>query len=121
MPPATRHSRHLPAFVLLALADEPRHGHAIRAALLDRIPGFAGDPGAIYRTLQALEAAGEVHFRWDTDSRGPARKVFSLTPAGWERLEFWKEDIERRLASLQAFLANFEKAREKRPGPRKRR
>ncbi|MCE5246304.1 MAG: PadR family transcriptional regulator [Candidatus Polarisedimenticolia bacterium] len=114
MPPSNRHARHLPAFVLLALTDGPLHGHAIRAELHERIPGFKADPGAIYRTLQALEADGEVTFHWDTDTRGPARKVYRLTAAGWKRLDYWRDDIERRLAFLRAFLAGLKRAQEKR-------
>jgi PadR family transcriptional regulator, regulatory protein PadR len=108
---AHRQSRHLPAFILLALTDGPLHGHAIRSVLLDRFHGYKADPGAMYRTLQMLEEAGEVAFHWDTNSRGPARKVYTLTPTGWERLEFWKVDIENRLAFLQTFLDLFDRSR----------
>lgn len=111
MPAARRHARHLPAFLLLALAEGPLHGHAIRAALHARFPDFKGDPGAIYRTLQTLEAAGEVTAHWDTDTRGPARKVYELTPLGWERLGFWEEDIRQRLGFLQGFLDGYAKVR----------
>lgn len=111
MPAARRHARHLPAFLLLALTEGPLHGHAIRAALHARFPDFKGDPGAIYRTLQALEAAGEVTAHWDTDTRGPARKVYELTPLGWERLGLWEEDIRQRLGFLQGFLDGYAKVR----------
>ncbi|HRB13737.1 MAG TPA: helix-turn-helix transcriptional regulator [Vicinamibacteria bacterium] len=107
MAAANRQSRHLPAFILLALKDGPLHGHAIRAALVERFPGYRADPGATYRTLQALEEAGEVAFKWDTASRGPARKVYTLTRTGWKRLEFWRSDIERKHAVLQIFLDQF--------------
>ena len=113
MAAANRQSRHLPAFILLALMEGPLHGHAIRAALVERFPGYKADPGATYRTLQALEEAGEVAFHWDTDSRGPARKVYTLTPLGWERLEFWRSDIESRLVFLQIFLDHFKRAKPK--------
>jgi len=115
MTASNRQSRHLPAFVLLTLAEGPLHGHAIRAALHARIPGFRSDPGAIYRTLQALESDGEVVFQWDTDSRGPARKVYSLTEGGWKRLEYWEEDIGQRLVFLNTFLDLLKEARAKRP------
>jgi PadR family transcriptional regulator PadR len=111
MAATNRQSRHLPAFILLSLMEGPLHGHAIRAALVERFPGYKADPGATYRTLQSLEEAGEVAFHWDTDSRGPARKVYTLTPLGWERLEFWRSDIERRLASLQIFLDHFKQSK----------
>jgi DNA-binding PadR family transcriptional regulator len=118
MPQSNRQSRHLPAFILLALADGPLHGHAIRAALHLRIPGFKSDPGAIYRTLQALEADGEVSFQWHTEASGPARKVYRLTGLGWERLGYWEADIRQRMAFLNAFLDGLERARRNGPGDR---
>lgn len=114
MADSNRQSRHLPAFLLLALAEGPLHGHAIRAALVERFPGYKADAGATYRTLQALEEAGEVAFAWDTESRGPARKVYTLTPLGWERLEFWRGQIESRRELLSSFLNHFERARGRR-------
>jgi DNA-binding PadR family transcriptional regulator len=111
MAAASRQSRHLPAFILLTLAEGPLHGHAIRAALADRFPGYKADPGATYRTLQSLEEAGELAFHWDTDSRGPARKVYALTALGWKRLEFWGAEIERRLAFLRIFLDHLKRAK----------
>ena len=103
-----RQSRHLPAFLLLVLSEGPLHGHAIRTVLLERFHGYKADPGATYRTLQMLEEAGDVAFHWDTHSRGPARKVYTLTPVGWDHLAAWKVDIENRLSVLQTFLELFE-------------
>lgn len=107
MPKQRRQTRHLPAFILLVLAEEPLHGGAIHSVLLDRLPGFKADTGAIYRALQGLEAEGELSAAWDTDKRGPARKVYSLTAHGRERLAAWKDDIERRRKVLGAFLEAY--------------
>jgi len=115
---SNRQSRHLPAFILLELMEGPLHGHAIRAAMIQRFPGYKADPGATYRTLQTLEEAGEVVFHWDTGSRGPARKVYTLTPLGWERLEFWRSEIEHRLVFLQTFLDHFHRFRPKKKAAR---
>ena len=111
MTPPARQSRHLPAFILLALAVGPVHGNAIRAALAERMPGFKVDSGAIYRALHALEEAGDVTFQWDTATRGPARKVYRITDGGWARLDEWEADIRRRLGFLQTFLATLERVR----------
>lgn len=119
MAAANRQSRHLPAFILLALTEGPLHGHAIRAALAERFPDYKADPGATYRTLQSLEEAGEVAFHWETESRGPARKVYTLTPLGWERLEFWRSDIEGRLAILQLFLDHLKRSKSRRKTSRR--
>ncbi len=114
MAAANRQTRHLPAFILLELSEGPLHGHAIRTALTERFPDHKFDPGATYRTLSALEEAGEVDFHWDTDSRGPARKIYTLTPLGWERLAYWRSEMENRLAFLQDFLNRYDRAKARR-------
>lgn len=108
MPPAKRRqSRHLPAFILLVLAEQPRHGGAIHEALLERLPGLKVDTGAIYRTLKSLETEDELSAAWDTSAPGPARKIYRLTAKGWDRLAAWKDDIEHRREMLARFLSAF--------------
>ncbi len=102
-------SRHLPAFILLLLAETPAHGGGIQSALKARLPALKADSGAVYRVLQHLEQAGEVTSAWDTSHRGPARKEYRLTPAGWKKLEGWLEDIERRLEILHYFVATYKR------------
>ena len=113
--------RHLPAFVLLMLTDGPLHGGAVHAALLERMPEFKADTGAVYRTLLRLEKDGEVRAEWDTSIRGPARRIYRLTPAGWQKLDVWKQDIEHRIANLQHFLDGYRRARAAQGGRRARR
>jgi DNA-binding PadR family transcriptional regulator len=105
MPPKrTQHYRHLPAFILLALAEGPGHGGAVLSLLTSRMPCVRPDSAAVYRTLQQLEEAGEVSAAWDTSGSGPARKRYELTTVGWCRLDHWREEIEMRVASLTHFL-----------------
>lgn len=99
--------RHLPAFVLLALAEKPVHGSMIHTVLIERMGLHKPDSGAIYRTLQQLEQDDLVDSAWDTEGKGPAKKVYCLTAAGWEKLEEWRHDIEQRLAILQNFLETY--------------
>lgn len=109
MPPKRRqHYRHMPAFILLALADGPIHGGAIHTVLVERMSLHKPDTAAIYRTLAQLEQDGEVISQWDTSQSGPARKIYNLTAVGWEKLEQWREDIEQRVASLQYFLNTYQ-------------
>jgi len=96
--------RHLPAFILLTLAQSPGHGAAIHARMRETLPLQNLDSGAVYRTLAVLERDGEVIGEWDTSNRGPAKKIYRLTPTGWERLDFWREDIEYRARLLHTFL-----------------
>jgi DNA-binding PadR family transcriptional regulator len=64
--------RHLPAFILLTLAQAPGHGAALYARLGEILPVVNLDSGAVYRTLATLEAAGEVAGTWDTSEIGRA-------------------------------------------------
>jgi DNA-binding PadR family transcriptional regulator len=102
-----RQTRHLPAFILLVLAEEPRHGGGIHEALSQRLPALKLDTGAVYRSLKALEAEGELSSSWDTSSPGPARKIYHMTAKGWDRLDSWKTEIEHRREILNSFLAAY--------------
>jgi len=61
------------------------------------------DSGAIYRALRRLEANEHVTSSWDTSGPGPARRLYTLTPTGYEHLAEWSEvmkDIASSLGSL---------------------
>lgn len=105
--------RHLPAFILLALAEGPVHGGAILAELSGRMPLCKPDSAAVYRTLQQLEREAEVVSSWDTGKSGPARKMYALTEAGWRKLDYWRGEIEMRMANLQFFLESYRRLRER--------
>lgn len=107
--------RHLPAFLLLALAQAPGHGAALFARLGEILPLVNLDSGAVYRTLAALEADGEVAGTWDTTGRGPAKKIYHITPHGWERLDYWREDIAYRVRLLTTFLDSAREVQINRP------
>lgn len=104
-------SRHLPAFILLILAERPLHGGAVQSELNSRLPGLKADSGAVYRALQRLEEAGDIAATWDTSQPGPARKVYGMKDAGWEKLDLWREDIEQRLGYLHYFMATYRNVR----------
>ncbi len=90
---------HLKACLLLLIAASPAHGYQLRDSV--RAFGYERDgPGPVYRALRWLQGAELLHADWVTGD-GPARRMFSLTPAG-ERLA---EACARRL------LANTEALR----------
>ena len=105
--------RHLPAFILLTLAEGSAHGGAIYTSLIERIPNFQCDTGAIYRTLQQLEEDNAVTFSWDTSNSGPARKIYSITDIGLTQLDNWKQDIEERIITLKYFLDTYNNLKRK--------
>lgn len=99
--------RHLPAFILLTLAEGSAHGGAIYTSLVERLPNFQCDTGAIYRTLHKLEEDSAVTFIWDTANSGPARKIYSITDSGWTQLDNWEQDIKERITNLECFLNTY--------------
>lgn len=101
--------RHLPAFILLILAQGEAHGGAIHSLLSDKLPHFHNDTGAVYRSLQQLEIEGSVASEWNTSDPGPARRIYRITPLGWDKLKEWEHDIETRLENLNYFLTTYKK------------
>ncbi len=94
------------------------HGGALQTALNARLPALRADSAAVYRTLQQLEKDGELLSEWNTGGGGPAIRVYRLTPAGWEKLEFWLEDIRNRLDILQHFVTSYTQLKKLRPPER---
>ena len=104
--------------VLLLLRNEPAHGYD----LLERLPGIfpravdPPDPGTFYRLLRSMEDDGAIASSWDTTTQaGPARRVYALTDAGREQLDWWGLQIERDADALHRFLAALADSRSSSP------
>ncbi len=95
--------------LLLLLAKKAAHGYELIEALREtQGDDSLSDPGMLYRTLRQFEEDGLVTSSWDTEGRGPARRVYQLTDAGREYLEWWVADIRKTRAQLDQFLAEYE-------------
>lgn len=88
----TSSRRRTAALVLVMLEGRPDHGYGLAERVKPVIDSF----GRIYRSLHWLEDVGFVEGRWDTSNAGPARKVFSVTPAGRSALELVAPAVRRR-------------------------
>ena len=98
--------------LLLLLAERPRHGYD----LLEDIPGLVGDGtevdlGNLYRLLRGLEAEGLVSSQWDVGAPGPARRVYTLTPAGARLLQAWATALRATGTVITTFLDRFDHRR----------
>lgn len=94
--------------LLLLLSEAPAHGYD----LLERLPALglsADDPGGLYRTLRAMEGEGLLAAEWDTSGRGPARRIYRLTPEGEEQLRAWAVTLRHTRRVLDEFLEHFER------------
>jgi PadR family transcriptional regulator, regulatory protein PadR len=108
--------------LLLLLARKASHGYELMEALR-AIPGSENlsDPGMMYRTLRQLEQAEVLRSAWDTDGRGPARRVYELTNIGREQLEIWAAEIRKTRTHLDEFLAEYESIAEHRSAKKRKR
>ena len=74
---------HFRASILLVLGEAPTHGYDLPVLLAPLGLGTT-DRGFVYRTLRAMEAEGLVASAWDSSPSGPARRTYTVTPAGRE-------------------------------------
>lgn len=81
LPPATLH-------ILLALADEDRHGYAIQQEIAARTNGAVRmSAGTLYRSIQRMVEQGlidECDARPDRPDDDERRRYYRLTPFGFE-------------------------------------
>jgi len=68
------------------------------------LPCYVVDGAVIYRALKDLEQEGAVKSYWETDISGPARKWYTITDRGLEKLTAFKADIEMRKQNFEFFL-----------------
>jgi len=92
--------------VLLALANEPRHGYALTQDIAERTDGDVQlEPGNLYKILRRLEADGLI----ETRGRHPVaelaserRRYYALTPFGARVAMLEARRLRKLLASRAA-------------------
>jgi poly-beta-hydroxybutyrate-responsive repressor len=92
--------------LLLLLAEEPAHGYE----LIDRLRPFGfeiSDPAGVYKTLRQMEQDGLATSQWELSSRGPARRVYSLSSDGLDLLEAWAHTLEENRRILTSYLDRY--------------
>ncbi|MDK2866624.1 MAG: PadR family transcriptional regulator, regulatory protein PadR [Clostridiales bacterium] len=99
--------RHVPAFVLLMLAERPRYGLEILNELNERLPYSRFDSAAVYKALNKLEENGCVSCSWDHSESGPPKKMYALTASGQNTLENFYDDIKMRRSNLDFFIKTY--------------
>lgn len=95
---------HFRASLLLVLGELPTHGYDL-PSLLEPFGLGATDRGFVYRTLRAMEGDGLIASAWDPGHAGPARRTYTVTPAGTQWAATAADglrDIDRHLATWEA-------------------
>jgi PadR family transcriptional regulator, regulatory protein PadR len=94
----------LPIVVLWTLADDDAYGYAILKRLRDAGFNGVGD-ASVYGTLQRHHDAGFVtSYLAESGGPGPARRYYSLTPAGRQALENARRDWHALRAAVDAVV-----------------
>ncbi len=97
--------RHLAAFLLLLIAQQPDHGGSLIERLHGLHPaGWTVDSGRVYRLLRTMEEQGALQSNWAPLAAGQPVRVYRITAGGntWLRQE--AEEIEARRDALNRFL-----------------
>lgn len=88
--------------LLLLVAEGTSHGYdlldGVRALGLGKV-----DPGGLYRCLRAMDEDGLVRSSWEPSSRGPARRIYTLTEEGRD----WLHALAGSLAEIHRVLSLF--------------
>ena len=95
--------------LLLLLHCVEGHGYELVEGLKEF--GFDQNPvdsSTVYRILRLLEERGFVTSRWDTDSSGPARRMYRITEEGDHYLAWWVEDLRETDRVLHHFLETYD-------------
>ena len=103
--------RYIQPSILMGLRRTPSYGYEIIQTIQEF--GFVegqAPPGMIYRHLRELEAAGLVASSWKTEGRGPAKRVYELTPEGKEALALWVRYMEDQALKLTNFIKTYRRA-----------
>lgn len=93
--------------ILIVLAGGDLHGYKIAERLANMAPfqGQKPDVSGIYRSLRSMEERGLVVGAWDVSQRGPAKRLYKLTPSGRQCLARWVETLRRHYKAVGELLA----------------
>ena len=96
--------------LLVMLHRGEAHGYNLLNGLDEfGFPPGQNDPSLLYRALHEMEDVGLVTSEWDSDSLGPQRRVYQITPAGEEYLKDWIADLRRTCQEIKALIAAYER------------
>lgn len=99
----------LSLMVLHLLSEKPRYGNDIMREIEERTQGgWESNPGAVYPLLGIMEHKELVHGEWE-DPEKRTRRIYRLTPQGYQELERLKEVMRPKLEEAIDVLRNLHK------------
>lgn len=98
--------RHVPAFVLLELAESSNYGLGILNQLKSKMPHCLLDTAGVYRALSSLESDGLITASIP-DPNHQQKKLYEISELGKEALKEYHSDILMRHENLSFFLETY--------------
>ncbi len=81
--------------LLMLVHKQPQHGYTLLSEL-EELGLTTVHPSVVYRILRELEALAWIESSWDTSqTQGPPRKVYTLTPGGESALQNWQVELTK--------------------------
>ena len=110
---ATRRKRNRAGFLkpclLMQLYSKDLHGYDLLLGLQKFIPDADGyDPSIIYRVMRDMEANNLVSSYEGTVSRGPKRRMYSLTEKGTNQLHNQMTELKKRQDEIHHLLTVYQ-------------
>jgi PadR family transcriptional regulator, regulatory protein PadR len=99
----------LVAVILMALQRSNSYGYK----LMEETATFwreALNPGVVYRTLRQMEKNGNIKSTWDTNTKGPPRRMYSITDTGEAYLDLWIGSLKQYQTNVEAFLGLYHRS-----------
>jgi DNA-binding PadR family transcriptional regulator len=92
--------------LLFLLREKGRsYGYELAAELGEHVLTDASiEAAALYKTLRQLEQNGCVTSEWNVTGKGPAKRVYRLTPHGEEHLTEWTTVLDHMARSMTRFV-----------------
>lgn len=98
--------------LLVMLHQGAAHGYNLLNGLEEfGFPPGRSDPSLVYRALREMEEIGMVTSEWDSDSLGPQRRVYQITPQGEEYLAVWVADLRQTREEVNRLLAAYKEVK----------
>lgn len=95
----------LDIIVLKTLADGPKHGFAVAAAIDAHFGGeLVVEEGALYQSLRRMEARGWLTAEWGASANNRTARYYRLTPKGRQQLKSETESWRRYSTALSRLL-----------------
>lgn len=95
---------------LLQLCSQDRHGYELLQGLQEFMVDSEGlDPSIVYRIMRDMQEKGFVDSYEGAVSRGPRRRMYTLTPKGKIQLSRWVEELKKTRDEINRLVAAYRK------------